>query len=97
MSKPKTAIEKIEWLQGERSIGRFRVKKSENDDLSTLLNQIITAIKKEKKQVRKEQREIGVKEFLKRISKKDDLPEVIRQYFSKTKTHHKTHHKNQKA
>ena len=43
----KTALQKIEWLKGERSIGRFRCQnEGEDQDLSTLLNQIEISLKK---------------------------------------------------
>lgn len=50
MRKPKTAIEKIDWLEKQRMIGRFRcVEDFEDDDLSTLLAQIKTLLLKDKK------------------------------------------------
>ena len=42
-----TALQKIEWLKGERLIGRFRCQdEGEDQDLSTLLNQIEILLKK---------------------------------------------------
>jgi len=44
-----TALQKIEWLKGQRLIGRFRCQdESENQDLSTLLNQVEILLKKKK-------------------------------------------------
>lgn len=43
----KTALEKITWLKDQRMIGRFRCENpSENQDLSTLINQVILALGK---------------------------------------------------
>lgn len=42
-----TPLQKIQWLKGERSIGRFRCQdEGEDQDLSTLLNQIEILLKK---------------------------------------------------
>jgi len=44
-----TALQKIEWLKGQRTIGRFRCEdEGEDQDLSTLLNQIEILLKKKK-------------------------------------------------
>ena len=45
-----TILQKIQWLKGERLIGRFRcIDENENNDLSTFLNQIEISLKKKSK------------------------------------------------
>lgn len=43
----KDALKKMTWLKEERNIGRFQCKnKGDNQDLSTLINQVILALGK---------------------------------------------------
>ena len=45
--KVQDALKKMTWLKDQRTIGRFRCEKpSENQDLSTLINQVILALGK---------------------------------------------------
>lgn len=45
--KVQDALKKMTWLKDQRMIGRFRCENpSENQDLSTLINQVILALGK---------------------------------------------------
>lgn len=61
----KDIIKKINWLKDQRLIGRFKVNdKSEDNDLSTILNQIRIAL--ESTQSTNPEKEMSAKEFLRK-------------------------------